>query len=301
MSDAVSGQAIHQWRKWAVELARSNNVNLVEVDWLLQGVTSLTGSALRLETYRGQPDIPVTFSLEELTRRWQQRITHRTPVQYLVGETPWRDLTLTVTPDVLIPRPETELIVEIASELASQSPIKEQILAGHWADLGTGSGAIALSLARQLPTATIHAVDISSAALKIAKSNARRNHLTDHITFHEGSWLTSLTFLEGNLSAIVSNPPYIPTCTVSTLQPEVAHHEPHLALDGGPDGLDSLKHLIVSSADYLRPGGLFLTELMAGQSETIADLMAHQDRYTQIVIHKDLSGIQRFVSACKAL
>jgi release factor glutamine methyltransferase len=301
MRDAVSGQAIHEWRTWAVKLAQSNNVDLVEVDWLLQGATSLTSSVLRLETYRSQTDIPVVFSLEELTQKWQQRITNRTPVQYLVGETPWRDLILTVTPDVLIPRPETELIVEIASDLAGQSPIKEQMLAGHWADLGTGSGAIALSLAKQLPTATIHAVDISSAALKVARANAQRNNLADRVTFYQGSWLAPLDSLKGNLSAIVSNPPYIPTPTVLTLQPEITSHEPHLALDGGTSGLDSLKHLIASSSGYLHPGGLFLTELMAGQAETIADLMAYQDKYTQIVIHKDLSGIQRFVSACKAL
>ncbi len=301
MRDAVSGQAIHQWRTWAVELAQSNKVDLVEVDWLLQGVTSLTSSALRLETYHSQINIPVTFSLEELTQKWQQRVTERTPVQYLVGETPWRDLILTVTPDVLIPRPETELILEIASDLASQSPVKKQILAGHWADLGTGSGAIALSLAKQLPTATIHAVDISSAALRIARSNAQRNNLVNRITFYQGSWLAPLASLRNNLSAIISNPPYIPTLTVPTLQPEVADHEPHLALDGGTNGLDSLKHLIANSSDYLHPGGLFLTELMDGQAETIADLIAHQDRYTQIAIHRDLSGIQRFVSACKAL
>lgn len=301
MPDTVSGQAIYQWRDWATKLAQANGVDPLEVDWFLQGVSSLTHSMLRLETYRSKADISVRFSLADLTRKWQQRITERTPVQYLVGETPWRDLTLTVTPDVLIPRPETELIVEIASDVASQSPIREKILAGHWADLGTGSGAIALSLAKQLPAATIHAVDISSAALAIARSNAQRNHLTRRVTFYQGNWLAPLTALKGSLSAIISNPPYIPTRTVSTLQPEVTYHEPHLALDGGPSGLDSLKLLIASSANYLHPGGLFLTELMSGQAETVADLIAHQNSYTQVTIHKDLSGIQRFVSACKVL
>lgn len=301
MPNTVSGQAIDQWRSWAIKLAHSNSIDPLEVDWLLQGVSSLTHSTLRLETYRSKENIPVKFSLAELTRKWQQRITDRTPVQYLVGETPWRDLTLTVTPDVLIPRPETELIVEIASDLAEQSPVREQVATGHWADLGTGSGAIALALAKQFPAAPIHAVDISSAALKVARSNAYRNNLTNRVTFHQGSWLTPLTSMKGTLSAIISNPPYIPTHTVSTLQLEVTHHEPHLALDGGPSGLDSLKTLIISSADYLHPGGLFLTELMAGQAKTVADLIAHQKRYTQIAIHKDLSGIQRFVSACKIL
>ncbi|MEM8502767.1 MAG: peptide chain release factor N(5)-glutamine methyltransferase [Cyanobacteria bacterium P01_D01_bin.1] len=301
MPDTVSGQAIYEWRTWAAQLARPSNVDPFEIDWLLQGVTSLTSSALRLETYRSKENIPIALSLEELTRKWQQRITERVPVQYLVGETPWRDLMLTVTPDVLIPRPETELIIEIALDLAQQSSTKEKILVGHWADLGTGSGAIALSLAKRLPIATIHATDISSAALTVAKSNAQKNNLADRIVFYKGSWLTPLEPLKGNLSAIISNPPYIPTHTVLTLQPEVTKHEPHIALDGGPDGLDSLKHLIINSANYLHPGGLFLTELMIGQAETVADLLAYQNEYAQIVIHKDLSGTQRFVSARKDL
>lgn len=301
MPDTTSGQAIQAWRSWAVQLAKSNNVDPFEVDWLLQGISPLTSSSLRLETYLSQSDIAIRFSLEELTDRWQQRITKRVPVQYLVGETPWRDLILTVTPDVLIPRPETELIIEIAQTLAEQSSIAEEMLAGHWADLGTGSGAIALSLAKQFPAATIHAVDISSAALEVAQLNAKRNHLTSRIHFHQGSWLSPLGSLQGDLSAIISNPPYIPHDVVLSLQPEVTKHEPHLALDGGVDGLDDIRYLLSNSASYLRPSGLFLVELMEGQAETIADLIAQQGKYTQIAIHKDLSGIQRFVSACKAL
>ncbi len=296
----VSGQAIYQWRVWAIQLARSNNVEAFEVDWLLQGVTPLTSTALRIETYLSQTDIPIKFSLEEITEKWQQRVIKRVPVQYLVGETPWRDLILTVTPDVLIPRPETELIVDIALDLAERSPIAEQIFAGPWADLGTGSGAIAIALAKQLPTATVHAIDISNEALKVTQSNAKRNDLAHRITLHQGSWLTPLDSIKGSLVAIVSNPPYIPSKTVLTLQPEVAH-EPHLALDGGPQGLDGLRYLVNNSASYLRPDGLFLCELMNGQAETVAAQIACQGDYTQIAIHKDLSGIQRFVSACKAL
>ncbi len=302
MSEAVvSGQAIHQWRAWAIQLAQSNNIEAFEVDWLLQGVTPLTSTALRLDTYFSQTGIPIRFSFEELTERWQQRVISRVPVQYLVGETPWRDLVITVTPDVLIPRPETELIIDIALDLARQSPIAEQLLVGRWADLGTGSGVIALALARQLPTATIYATDISNEALKVAQSNAKRNHLSHRVTFKQGSWLTPLDPLKGNLAAIVSNPPYIPSKTVLTLQPEVTHHEPHLALDGGFKGLDALDYLVSNSASYLRPGGLFLCELMKGQAETVADLISDQGDYAQIAIHQDLSGLQRFVSACKAL
>jgi release factor glutamine methyltransferase len=300
MAHSTSGQALHQWREWALELAQANDIDPEEVDWVLQSATSLSSLSLRLDLYRCEFEIPIQPSLAELSEKWQQRVNTRIPVQYLIGETPWRNFTLKVSPDVLIPRPETELIIDIAQKLTAQSSIAEQIQSGHWADLGTGSGAIALALAQQFPKATIHAVDISEKALAIARLNAQQNRLSDRITFHTGSWLSPLAHIKGQLSAIVANPPYIPTQTVLTLQPEVTHHEPYLALDGGSDGLDCIRTLIKTSLDYLHPGGLWLTELMQGQAETVADLLTQQG-YGHIAIHPDLSGIQRFVSARKAL
>ncbi|MEL7069148.1 MAG: peptide chain release factor N(5)-glutamine methyltransferase [Cyanobacteria bacterium J06581_3] len=301
MPKTTTGHALHRWRAWAIQLAESHNIDPYEVDWFLQGLTPLTSTTLKLESYLSQSAIPLKASLNELTAKWNQRISDRTPVQYLVGETPWRNLTLTVTPDVLIPRPETELIIDIIKALVEASPDKEKLQQGHWADLGTGSGAIALSLAQTFQNATIHATDISPATLAVAKQNATKNQLTNRITFHQGSWLNPLTALEKSLSGIVTNPPYIPTQTVHTLQPEVTKHEPHLALDGGPDGLNCLKTLVTQSIDYLIPGGIWLTELMDGQAQTVTDLLEQQAHYTHITIHPDLSGINRFVSARKAL
>ena len=301
MSEPITGEALYHWREWAIQLAKTNHIDPYEVDWLLQGLTPLTQLSLQTESYKDQPNIPCKFSLSQLTEKWQQRVTDKVPVQYLVGETPWRNFSITVTPDVLIPRPETELIIDIAKTLANQSPMVKQLLSGNWADVGTGSGAIAIGLAHTFPQAKIHATDISSQALKIAKRNAAKNNLTDRITFHQGNWLTPLISLKGHLAAIVTNPPYIPTATVPTLQPEVNNHEPHLALDGGPDGLDYLRTLIEDGIAYLKPGGLLLTELMAGQAQTVANLLKQQDSYSKISTHKDLSGIERFVSACKAL
>lgn len=297
----ATGENIHQWRAWAIQLAHAHNIDAYEVDWLLQGLTPLTSTTLKLDSYLTQSAIPLQASLTELTRKWNQRISDRTPVQYLVGETPWRNFTLTVTPDVLIPRPETELIIDIVKTLVEESPIRENLQQGHWADLGTGSGAIALGLSHTLPNATIHAVDISTPALKIAQQNAQQNHLIHHIQFHYGSWLSPLSALNDQLVGIVSNPPYIPSKTVLTLQPEVVNHEPHLALDGGANGLDCIKALMTNSRDYLTPGGLWLTELMEGQAQSIADLLTQQNTYTHITVHPDLSGIDRFVSARKAL
>jgi len=300
MTETTSGQALYQWRQWAIDLALANGIDLEEIDWFLQSVTSLSTLSLNLDLYRSEFEIPLELPLTHLTEKWQQRVTNRTPVQYLIGETPWRNFAIAVSPHVLIPRPETELIIDIAQKLAAESPCSNQIMSGHWADLGSGSGAIALGLAHQFNNATIHAVDISEKALEIVRLNAKKNRLADRITCHQGSWLTPLTHLQGQLSAIVANPPYIPTQIIPTLQPEVAQHEPHLALDGGPDGLHSIRTLITTSQAYLHTGGLWLIELMQGQAPSVVDLLT-QHHYENIAIHLGLSGIQSFVSARKAL
>ncbi len=145
----------------------------------------------------------------------------------------------------------------------------------HWADLGTGSGAIALGLATAFPQAQIHAVDVSPAALAIAHRNAETYGLGDRIHGHLGRWFEPLAHLAGQLSGMVSNPPYIPNADVPHLQPEVARHEPHLALDGGSDGLDCVQILIDAAPNYLVSGGLWLVELMQGQATTVAQRL-HQ-------------------------
>jgi release factor glutamine methyltransferase len=175
----------------------------------------------------------------------------------------------------------------------------DNMRAGHWADLGTGSGAIAFSIAEVLTNATIHAVDISAAALTVAQTNAKNLGFRDKIQFYHGSWWQPLEFLKGQFSGMISNPPYIPSDTVLTLQPEVVKHEPHLALDGGADGLDHIRHLITVSPDYLRPGGVWLVEMMAGQAETVAELLENHGSYSNIAIHSDLAGIERFAVARK--
>ena len=168
---------------------------------------------------------------------------------------------------------------------------------GHWADLGTGSGAIALGLAEALPQAHIHAVDTSPAAIAIAQRNAERYFMGDRVQFHQGSWLEPLGPGRGQLAGIVSNPPYIPSAIVPTLQPEVVQHEPSLALDGGPDGLDCIRHLAQSAPAYLEPGGLWVVEMMAGQGEAIAALLADLGTYRDIRIERDLAGHDRFAIA----
>lgn len=290
----VSGEQLWQWRQTARQAAIAAEVPPTEVDWLLQELTELDALNLRLETFKELPQIPLKLPLAELEALWQQRIQARSPVQYLVGSTPWRDFHLTVSPAVLIPRPETELLVDLAGIAVQQQP---DLATGHWVDLGTGSGAIALGLARELPTAIVHAVDASDAALAVAQHNAKQLELNDRIQFHQGSWFAPLDFLRNQVSGMVSNPPYIPSSLIPTLQPEVTQHEPHLALNGGTDGLDCIRHLVETAPHYLRSGGVWLTEMMAGQADTVRDLLEQQGSYEAIQIHCDFAGIERFAMA----
>lgn len=282
----IPGLQLWHWRSTAKNQSIAHDISPDEVDWLLQELAGVDRLFLRL-----QPDqpIPSNASLSDLDRAWQQRIAERTPIQYLAGIAPWRNFELKVAPGVLIPRPETELLIDFA--IAQDSKLK----AGQWVDLGTGSGAIAIGLALSLPSATIHAVDRSEEALAIAKSNAES--LNAKIQFYQGSWFEPISHLKHSLSGIVSNPPYIPTETVSTLEPEVRLHEPHLALDGGTDGLESIRHLIQTAPDYLISGGVWMIEMMMGQAEMIAALLSAQGSYDRITIHKDLAGIERFAIA----
>lgn len=286
----VSSFQLWQWRDEAKKMALASSIAPDEVDWLLQELAGLDRLSLRLASVQSRSSLELNVSLEQLEQLWNRRIREQVPVQYLAGVTPWRDFELKVSPAVLIPRPETELLIDLA--IAHATP---ELQKGHWVDLGTGSGAIAIALARAFPQAQIHAVDQSAEALSIAKTNAEA--LKVSIQFYQGSWFEPLAHLKGKLSAVISNPPYIPTQTVQELQPEVKLHEPHAALDGGQDGLACIRQLVSEAPDYLRSGGLWMIEMMAGQAEAVVQLLAAQGRYRAIRIEKDLAGIERFAIA----
>ncbi len=299
----VSGETLWAWRQQAQQqvqaLIAGANCQMEfyqELDWLLKAIAPLDTLALRLETYRQQPRIPLARSLTELSDLWQQRLTERVPIQYLLGWTPWRDFVLQVAPGVLIPRPETELLIDLAVAYVEQQGIGRNAPM-QWADLGTGSGAIAIGLARCFPQAIIHAVDCSTRALDIARVNAEAMGVGDRLQFYAGEWLTPLSEVRGQLNGIVSNPPYIPSALVPTLQPEVAQHEPHLALDGGTDGLDAIRQIITQAPSYFTENGLLLFEMMAGQAPSIPDLLHPESGWGQLKIHADFAGVQRFCMA----
>jgi release factor glutamine methyltransferase len=287
----VSGLELWQWRRRAIQAAIATDVPANEVDWLLLEIAGLDRLALRLESFKDWPLMQLKLPLEDLDQLWQKRLHERLPVQYIAGATPWREFKIAVSSAVLIPRPETECLIDLAVVAAVN------LQPGYWADLGTGSGAIALGLANVFPESTICAVDYSLEALAIAQANAHNLNFADRIQFYQGSWWEPLAALKGQFSGMVSNPPYIPTSILPTLQPEVFHHEPHLALDGGADGLDDIRHLIEISPVYLRPGGVWLIEMMAGQAEIVRELLQNQGSYCNIQIHADLAGIERFALA----
>lgn len=274
--------------------AQEHNVSIYELEWLILHLTSLDKLDLRLRSQNITQKITPEL-LTNLDCLWQKRLRNRIPVQYLTGSVTWRDLELQVSPAVLIPRPETELIIDIVAKNCQDEIYKN----GIWVDLGTGSGAIAIALAQNFPQAQVHAVDCSEAALEIAKLNAHKNQ--QQIQFHHGNWFEPLANLnlETKLAGIVSNPPYIPSLEVLNLQPEVTHHEPHLALDGGDDGLDAIRELIAIAPDYLISSGFWIVELMSGQAEIVRSLLKDNGKYTSIQIHQDYSGIERFVCANK--
>jgi release factor glutamine methyltransferase len=222
---------------------------------------------------------------EALIRR---RLTYE-PIQYITGEQEFYGVALRVTPAVLIPRPETELLVEaVLSAVDPTRPLR--IL-----DIGTGSGAIAIALATHLPQAAITATDISPAALAVAAANAARHNLTARIRFVESDLLSAFTPTE-TFDAIVSNPPYVPTSDRATLHPEVRDHEPAAALFAGPDGLDLYRRLIPQARAALVPNGLLALEIGHNQRDPIAALLAN---WNEVRFLNDLQQIPRVALARK--
>ena len=291
MTASISGQELSQWRQQAIADLAQAQLSPKEVDVFLQAVTDLDTLSLRLQSFREREKIPLSYSWSEITKRWQKRLKARVPLQYLLESVVWRNFTLKVSPEVLIPRPETELLIDIVGETVRGDDV------GIWVDLGTGSGAIAIGLASILTKAEIYAIDYSQTALAIAKENIIKTGFADRIILKQGSWWTPLEKWKGQISGMLSNPPYIPSAEILDLQIEVREHEPRLALDGGEDGLTALRYLVATAPDYLRSGGLWLVEMRAGQGEKVAQMLENQGNYRQIQIINDLAGFDRFVLA----
>jgi len=212
------------------------------------------------------------------------------PVAYIIGNKEFWSLDLDVTKDVLIPRPDTECLVEQA---LAYLPGKDSNALWNILELGTGSGAIILSMATQQPQHRYFASDLSEKALRVAKVNAEKNHLSEAILFFAGDWLYPIKNNIRNFDMIVSNPPYIPTHVIAGLEPEIVFYEPRIALDGGKDGLDSLRVIINQAPSFLKPAGYLILEIGYDQKQKISKIVNHCGKYESVNIVKDYGGHDR--------
>jgi release factor glutamine methyltransferase len=219
----------------------------------------------------------------------------REPTAYITGMREFWSLDFHVVPAVLIPRPETEFLVEIALRLALELGSGQPL---RIVDIGTGSGAIAVALASELAAVEIFAIDLSAAALAVAKGNASRNHVGGKIKFVQGDLLAALR-MNPQVDLIVSNPPYIRSADIDALDPEVRCWEPRSALDGGWDGLDYYRRIAGGAFRYLRPNGAVIVEIGAGMGEAVAVLFKDIDGSVEVKIHQDYAGNERVVAARK--
>ncbi|MBI3811068.1 MAG: peptide chain release factor N(5)-glutamine methyltransferase [Nitrospirae bacterium] len=248
----------------------------------------------RLDLYRAD-----SFSLDpdqqETFKGLIRRRARREPLQYLLGTQEFWGLEFRVTTDTLIPRPETELLIEAVLEWFGRPALAVTLL-----DLCTGTGCLAVTLATLYPMARILATDLSPAALDVARSNALRHGMTGRIEFLEGDLLDPLSSLGLNhaLDGIIANPPYVPDTELDQLQPEVSLHEPRLALDGGPDGLDFYRRILADAPKLLRPGGRLFLEVGIRQAIPVR-AMAERIGWRVDQIKKDLAGVDRVVLLTK--
>ena len=277
---------------WRRELIRRGG-RAVDLDWLLSMAADCSWGDL--QKLRICPDVEIELStpLHDLTDLWTRHRDQHIPLQHLVGLCPWRDFELEVSSDALIPRQETELLIDFALQCLPEDACH---LAGIWADLGTGSGALAVALARVLPHWQGHAVDSSGNALALAERNLMALAGNSGWQLHRGSWWQPLKPWWGQFGLVLSNPPYIPTAVMDELEPVVKDHEPHLALCGGGDGLDCCREIIRDAGKALAPGGWILLEHHHDQSAMVLELLIDAG-FELPEARYDLQGIPRFALA----
>ncbi|WP_447977708.1 peptide chain release factor N(5)-glutamine methyltransferase [Candidatus Nitrospira bockiana] len=260
-----------------------------EARWIIE--YGLGRDALFLHLHRHEA-VPAP----DLERVWAlvQRRASREPLQYLLGSQEFCGFDFKVGPDVLIPRPETELLVEAVQEHCP--PGRRSIVV----ELGTGSGCIAVALSSRRPDIDVYATDISLAALAIARRNAETHRVQHRVRFLHGDLFEALigTEIKGRVSALVSNPPYIPESDLALLQEEV-RFEPPLALCGGPDGLSFFRRILEEAAVWLDGDGLLALEVGQGQAGSVSVLARDKGNYYNIRTARDVQGIERVVIAQK--
>lgn len=272
----------------ATEFFRSRGVEnpRLNAELLLCGVLELR----RIDLYV-QFDRPLSSNEVDRYREFLRRRGSGEPVQYILGKTEFFGREFTVSSAVLIPRPETEVLVEEALKRI------HKVEQPHLLDIGTGSGVIAVTIAAERDDARVVATDISGDALAIARQNAAKLGVADRIEFRQGSMYGALSPDDAPFDAIVANPPYIRDDERETLQTEVVDHEPETALFAGPDGLNVIRPLIHSASEYLTPRGFCALEIGNGQADAICALWVKTAPKWAVSVAKDLAGIDRIVIA----
>jgi release factor glutamine methyltransferase len=243
----------------------------------------------RIELYTAFEEEP-TEAVRTAFRELVGRRAKGTPVAYLVGQREFFSLNFEVTPDVLIPRPETESLVVRAIDLAKGQGGELRI-----ADVGTGSGIIAVTMAKQVKKAQVMAIDISPAAIEVAKRNAEKHGVAERVQFVESDLLSNVA--DSKFDLVLSNPPYVATDEMATLQADVRNHEPHLALDGGKYGTEIIERLIPQAAERLNRGGWLLIEVGAENAGRVEELVRGNTSFELAETIKDIANLPRVVQA----
>ncbi len=256
--------------------------------FLLDCIGGISTLELNLLSINPKGNLYLKKKLDFLESVWEDHLSKSYPIQYLCGIAYWRDLKIKVTNKVLIPRPETEIIVDIVFNIFGK---KSQKL--FFAELGTGSGAISIALALAYPLCNGIATDIDQDALEIANNNYRNYSKQSNLKFYCGHWWTPLESFKGKLDLAISNPPYIPKDTYEQLPKEVKNFEPKIALLGGEDGLQHIKEIIQKAPIFLKEKGWLILENHFDQGEEVKQLFI-KNKFTSIEIVNDLSGIGRF-------
>ncbi len=272
------------WKK--KQLSKGGDQQSFEV--LLDCIGDISTRDLNLKILNPNGNLHLKKSLNFLESVWEDHLIKSCPIQYLCGITYWRDLKLKVTNKVLIPRPETELIVDIVFSVFRR---KSQKL--FFAELGTGSGAISIALALAYPFSEGVATDIDKDALEIATKNYINSSKQSNLKFYCGNWWSPLENFKGKLDLAISNPPYIPKDTYEKLPKEVKNFEPKVALLGGEDGLKHIREIIQNAPIFLKEKGWLILENHFDQGEKVKQIFL-KNKFTSIEIVKDLSGIGRF-------
>ena len=255
---------------------------------LLDCIGGLSNSDLKLLSLNSEGNLNLKKNLDFLESIWEDHLLNSSPIQYLCGTAFWRDLKLKVTEKVLIPRPETELIIDIVFKIFGKK--SEKIF---FAELGTGSGAISIALANHYPSWNGIATDIDEDALEIAKKNYANSTNQSNLKFYCGHWWTPFESFKGKLDLAISNPPYIPKDTYEALPREVKNFEPKIALLGGEDGLKHIREIIQKAPLFLKENGWLILENHFDQGEQVKKLLI-KNKFKSVEVVNDFSGVGRF-------